>query len=252
MTNSKLTCTADIADILPAATSIERTNTTVMEVTSISNLPLSPIEELLPESNKAVSCYVIHDSELDVGHKCLVCQGGVMTGIAPLTTHNSGKKHAKKVFNLMHADVATAGGLTFAEAEERLKKLRETRSPAIVNSLGGSGIPNLRASIGTGEWIYAVLYLDREMRHALIDYVFQEALSHFPTGDRGSWSDLKSWSKDESRLFVIPFGFSGLVNLSMPQRRFYAVSEIGAQLALTSTKTGALLRRKALYPTADN
>ena len=50
----------------------------------------------------------------------------------------------------MHADVATAGGLTFVEAEERLKKLRETRSPAIVNSLGGSGIPNLRASIGTG------------------------------------------------------------------------------------------------------
>ena len=55
-----------------------------------------------------------------------------------------------QVFNLMHADVATAGGLTFGEAEERLKKLRETRSPAIVNSLGGSGIPNLRASIGTG------------------------------------------------------------------------------------------------------
>ena len=58
----------------------------------------------------------------------------------------------------MHADVATAGGLTFGEAEERLKKLRETRSPAIVNSLGGSGIPNLRASIGTGMCISSISY----------------------------------------------------------------------------------------------
>ena len=36
-------------------------------------------------------------------------------------------------------------------------------------------------------------------------------------GSVGSWSE--SWSKDESRQFVIPFGFSGLVNLSMSQRR---------------------------------
>ena len=47
----------------------------------------------------------------------------------------------------MHADVATgSGGLTFVEAIERLKKLKETRSPAIVKRHGGSGIPNLRAS----------------------------------------------------------------------------------------------------------